>query len=747
MTKIRTSSSTNRVRPLLAILGAFIVLSALYGWATPIFEASDELWHFGMVDYIAENGALPVQEIGVETAYRQEGSQPPLYYVLSALLVRGIDRGDFEALAERNPHALTGIPGAASNKNMLLHDSLNPAPTGTALAVYVLRGFSVLLGLVTVTAVYLIGLRLGGRTYAALAAGLTAFNPMFVFISASVNNDNLVTALNSLVILQLVVVLWQGLSWRRSLGIAVLVALASLSKLSGLVLVPVIVAVAAYLGWRDKDWRGFVTLGVMMAVAWGAIAGWWYLRNLQLYGELFGTSTMVAVAGPRLEAFTPITLINEFEGFRVSYWGLFGGVNVLAWAPFYWLTDALTVLALTGLALAVYEVYPYIYRSLSRYRRLYSVQDLLNSYWLLCALLFAVIFMLALGSLIAWTAQTYASQGRLLFPFIAAISPLLATGLLHWMRRQRARYASIFLGVFGGVALLMPFLAIRPAYAPPRPLAELPPSATPVYARYGDVELIGYEVDDELYRAGERLPITVYWRALSQTERDLSAYLTVINPAGEAIGKVDTYPGGGTLRTTTWTPGTIIPDRYELPLDGAGDFDLRLQVGWWHFPSGEVLMPTDADSAPLESVLLDVGGYSGGRTLRVGEPVNGRVVYDGRIRLRAYEIVDGRNVVFTWQALRGVEADYTIFVQLFNEAGEIVAQGDRPPPLATGYWERGETVVSRHDLTYDQPLTAGRYTMIVGWYDAATGERLTLRGGEDAYTLVPIRVTPRSPTE
>ena len=670
-----------------------------------------------------------------ETAYRQEGSQPPLYYWLSAQLVRGIDRSDFETLAERNPHALTGVPGAASNKNMVLHADLTPPPEGTALAVYVLRGFSVLLAAVTVAAVYFIGLQLGGPVYASVAAALTAFNPMFLFIGASVNNDNLVTALNSLVILQLVVMLWHGLDWRRSLAIAVLIALATLSKLSGLVLVPVTVGVAAYAAWRDADWRGFVLLGVMMAGIWGTVAGWWYWRNIQLYGELFGTSMMVEVAGPRTEPFTVLTLINEFEGFRVSFWGLFGGVNVLAWQPFYWLMDALTIVALIGLGWAVYTVYPYIHRSLRRYGRLYSVHDALNFYWLRCALMFTVILAVASVSVISWTAQTYASQGRLLFPFMAAISPLLATGLLHWLERDKARYAAGFVAVLGVMALLMPFLAIRPAYMPPRTVAALPEGATAVYARYGDVELVGYEADDRLYTDGERVPVTVYWRVLEQSDRDLSAYLTALSPAGESIGKVDTYPGGGTLRTTTWQPNGIIRDRYALPLDGDGKFNLRMQVGWWHYPTEDVITPVDADGNPLESVILDVGGYSDGEAVRVGQRPDSRVTFNGRIRMLAHEITE-QEAVFTWQMLWGVDTDYTVFVQVLDAAGDIVAQGDAPPSLGTSYWSRGETVVTRHTLNGDVALDDGEYTLLVGWYDPATGERLPLRGDEDnAYEI------------
>src|SRR5258706_16274568 len=86
--------------PLVVILGAFVILSAIYAWATPPFEASDELWHFGMINTIADTGQLPVQHPGVKTAYEQEGSQPPLYYLVAVLLIKGIDRSNFDAVRQ-----------------------------------------------------------------------------------------------------------------------------------------------------------------------------------------------------------------------------------------------------------------------------------------------------------------------------------------------------------------------------------------------------------------------------------------------------------------------------------------------------------------------------------------------------------------------------------------------------------------------------------------------------------------------
>src|SRR5687768_3862668 len=93
-----------------AIVSLYLILATLYSIVTPVFEASDEISHYPVVEHIATTGELPIQRPGVETLWEQEGSQPPLYYLLSAGLTFWIDTSDLEALLWRNPHAKLGIP-------------------------------------------------------------------------------------------------------------------------------------------------------------------------------------------------------------------------------------------------------------------------------------------------------------------------------------------------------------------------------------------------------------------------------------------------------------------------------------------------------------------------------------------------------------------------------------------------------------------------------------------------------------
>ncbi len=130
-----------------------------------------------------------------------------------------------------------------------------------------------------------------------------------------------------------------------------------------------------------------------------AVAGWWYLRNWQIYGDPTGLNAMLDIAGRRPEPFTFHRLQSEFQGFRLSYWGVFGGFDVIAPQPIYGFYDLLVLAGVAGWA-------AWLVRRRGRWRSPAAERLLVLAVWVL----------LVLVALIRWTAQTYASQGRLAFP-------------------------------------------------------------------------------------------------------------------------------------------------------------------------------------------------------------------------------------------------------------------------------------------------------------------------------------------
>ncbi|NLE51015.1 MAG: hypothetical protein GX613_06365, partial [Chloroflexi bacterium] len=210
------ATSTSQRVALAAILIGFLALATVYSLVTPLFEASDELWHYPMVQTIAENGfRLPVQDPSQPTMWRQEGSQPPLYYYLGAAATFWVDTSDLPELRKLNPHADIGVVVPDGNANMVVHSAEREGFPwrGAALAMRIVRFLSVLMGLGTVYLTYRLGVELfpAHPGVALAAAALTAFNPMFLFISGVINNDNLSTLLASLLLVLVVrLVRWRG---------------------------------------------------------------------------------------------------------------------------------------------------------------------------------------------------------------------------------------------------------------------------------------------------------------------------------------------------------------------------------------------------------------------------------------------------------------------------------------------------------------------------------------------------------
>jgi 4-amino-4-deoxy-L-arabinose transferase-like glycosyltransferase len=74
-------------------------------------------------------------------------------------------------------------------------------------------------------------------------------------------------------------------------------------------------------------------------------------------------------------------------------------------------------------------------------------------------------------------------------------------------------------------------------------------------------------------------------------------------------------------------------------------------------------------------------------------------------------------VTLAWQAQTPLTADYTAFVHLLDEAGELVAQLDRPPAgYPTSDWRVGELIQDSYRVPLPPDLPPGRYTVQTGFY-------------------------------
>jgi len=757
------------------ILVAFLALGVTYSVITPIFEAGDEIWHYPYVQHLATGHSFPVQEPGVKTLWAQEGGQPPLYYALAALATFWIDTRDLPERLWLNPHAAIGIPLLYGNKNMVVHTSAENFPWhNTALAVHLIRLLSVMFSAVTVALTYFLACEIGrapsknsmsfraereipaaetrflvaqnaprndNLALAALAAAFVAFNPMFIFISASVNNDSLAAMLATLALLLLTQLVTRGTTTRRFILLGIVLGLAAITKASDLGLVVAASFVFIYLLRKERageraSGRVFLSLSrspllprmVVCAALVILISAWWYARNYFLYGDPFAFNVWVAIAGGRPSPVTLASLLGEFQGLRISFWGNFGGVNIIAPEWVYTALDALTIVAAVGLFLGL------ACRGLPRLIAL-------PAFWL------ALIFI----ALVRWTMLTFASQGRLLFPAISAVAILLAYGLQQLQMtndklQMKLRLSSlsfvhlpfvIFLLIFSA---LTPFLLIAPTYALPKRLAADASVPNPIHITFDNhAELVGYELPQKAITNNE-LPVTLFWRALAPMDEDFSVYIHLLDTAGKIIGQWDAYPGNGLYPTRLWQTNEVIKDNYRVPVsaEAQGPSVGRVEVGLYRLETLKNLTARDPQGRVITPSIARFK-IPGRAEVRVENPVSvnfgDRIALVGWGRDERVAVDQSFNVRLDWRALKAMDEDYTVFVHLVDANGKTVAQKDDQPQhgvYPTSFWDAGETVADAYAVEIPRDLAAGDYRLWVGVYRASDGSRLPVNGSDYA---------------
>jgi 4-amino-4-deoxy-L-arabinose transferase-like glycosyltransferase len=390
----------------------------LWMFTIPFQHGPDEGAHFQVVRFIRDYGRLPLfhpselwlirtQSGAVETY----AAFPPLAYALAALAAR--------------PFA---------------DDTLWPA-----------RLTSLLSCLGAVAATFILARRLlPAAPIVAVTAGLTlALLPQFAFTAAYVNNDALPVFETAILYLLLLHAWRRGPSIPLYVGIGATVAALLLTKYTFYAAALVGFGAAAYVA-RDlrRHWAPIAALG--LAVVAGA--GWWFARNVQLYGELIPSRTIAAAkasAGgntlfvPTDHGITLLTVSTQTDFWAVtlrSFVATFGFLSIYLDAPYYLASVIVAALGLIGLVVHVRRV------GMSNDARALSVFFL------------ALLGSSVLASMAISTYGEYSPQGRYLFGILVPTIIVLACGWYwlgprHWFLRWLPGAAVAFMAMLSLVSL------------------------------------------------------------------------------------------------------------------------------------------------------------------------------------------------------------------------------------------------------------------------------------------------------
>ncbi len=500
-----------------------VVLSSAYLVSTPAFEAPDENDHWSYAWQIANAHRPPVMRFtasGLGRPLVDEAGlahHPPLYYAVLGGLMVLTGHADTVASPLANPQSLAGTPEGAF---VWLHGADEAPPVSSEVRfLRILRFVSVLCGLASLVLTWRLGrLAFPARPAVADAAVLLlATLPAWSFHHAVLDNGNLATTLSHAALLALCAAIASArLDARVAGACGLLLGLCLVTKLTTLALVPLF-AVAALLAVRASRQRAralrAVTLG---AVVLAAVAGWFFVRNLQLYGDALGGSAHERVyAGIRVPEgqVLPWLRIGFLPNVFASLLGTFGWWTV---PPHPTLVTAGKVVAvLGGIGIAVNLLRP---RGESR-----------RAVVLVLAGAAALVFLATLHYNLTFRQP----QGRYLFPAAGPLAIGLAAGLVRLVAplRERVRGA---VGIGGAAGLVVVALLVHqerfvPAFdrsLVPAPAlhASLTAGCT---ARAGTpgIELAGPPDGARL-----QAPPTLTWRPLDDPAARYALY--VFSPAG-----------------------------------------------------------------------------------------------------------------------------------------------------------------------------------------------------------------------
>ncbi|MBE2223990.1 MAG: glycosyltransferase family 39 protein [Anaerolineae bacterium] len=736
-----SASSTRRKWLLLLILGLYLLLTIGYGILNPLFESPDEHWHFFTAQYLADNWELPAVTEDYDEWLSQEAAQPPLYYLLSALLIAPVDAENGRSATTPNPFATIGDASYQTNINRFIHTTAEAWPwQDFALAAHILRWFSTLLGLGTLLCIYGSS-RLVWPTQpdiALLAAAFVAFLPQFAFLHSSITNDTLIIFLASFALWQILRVWLTGGSNGRFLLLGITIGLAILTKTAGILLL-VYTGGIVFLIWvknfntkrqRDegtkKNLQSLIFNLLWLLLPALLIGGWLWLRNWQLYGDITATEPFIRIAGGD-RGYTLWQVLREYDGLWASLFAIFGWFNLRPPDWVFWVWNGIVVVAIGGLIKNKEQRLKIAARP-----NLQSLIFNLNQPWFIAVLL-AVWVLGVYAGLMTFMMKTEAAQGRLLFPAILPLALALAYGV------SRFRWRWVYITTTGlalATSVYCLFFVVAPAYAVPPMLDRLPETAVPLNQSLSHtLTLVGAEINTETAVPGDYLTLTLYWQSTQPPAEPSEFVVELIGREGERVANLHSLHGRGLYPDTLWPSGEIVADEFSLLIDEtavapvlaplfvglAGD-KARIRIG-------EVKIAPETWPKPANPPLAQLG--------------DNILLTQAQVDATSAKPGDTITITVQWQAQNAQNANFTTLIHLAEAGQPPLATADNQPlsgQYPTRVWETGTVITDQYTLRIPDDVENGRYPIWLGMYNSETIERLplTINGERQPHDVVVV---------
>lgn len=728
---------------LVVVVVAFLFIGVAYSVVTPIFESPDERVHYNYIRYLVNERRLPV----VSEIY--EAHHPPLYYLVGAVATSWIPEDAYSEFLNqrRNPYwRYLMTPRYRDNRNRFLHTKAEAFPyQGTSLGIHIVRLLSLFMGAGTVTATWLVASELSPDSGALplVASALVAFNPMFIFISTSVNNASLLNLLSALVLLISVRVAHSGVTRENCIALGVFLGLGLITKMWAFYL---ILPVGLSLLWathRSRSWRTLLQAGGGIAVLVLLITGWWFIRNVRVYGDPMGFSATSSHLGFRAR---PLTWTETLQAMGTlvhrSFWALFGYIAVPISSAFYKCLGVMEILGIAGFTWFLSQEW--------RRREDGCLRDMLPKLSVLALMLLTVVT----GSLMIVRVSSDGVQGRFLFPALAPFGTLIGLGLLAWWpSRWKRAVAWAIAGSMMAFAIVCLLVYLVPAYMPRvyRTYDREQISQRVNWIFGDDVRLLGYGLKRSEVAPGETLNVTLYWEAMNDVRDLYLVSVQLFGRDGVRIGQRDTHPCLGKCPTDQWREGDVIVETIPVPIGREAKSPSQVHV-WAVMHDRDGGLPArDAQGNPLGTPSIARIRLVDSATAQPTRPEwSTDFRLDNATELVGYDLPEVRagaecslTLTLHWAASGQPQHDYTVFVHLVDGAGNLIGQSDRQPVdgnFPTSLWRSGDYITDTHCISMTSDSLSGVHHLVTGMYRLETMERVSVRNSEGQ--LLPDDVIP-----
>ncbi len=328
-----------------------------------------------------------------------------------------------------------------------------------------------------------------------------------------------------------------------------------------------------------------------------------------------------------------------------------------------------------------------------------------------------------------------------------------------------ARPISLVEPAGAGVELALGQIDVHTPATPP-PVSTLPMEHA-LEATVGNAaQLLGYSDTPGPLLPGNDLTVNLFWRALpGAADADLSAFVQLLDRQGQVAAGWEGPPVPW-RPSTQWQPGELLRSQHtlRLPADLA-EGRYTLAAGLFNPATGQ-RVPVTEPGGPLglfsrHAEMAELGQVRIGEHDLVTTPPEPRVAIDAGMqrvgKLLGFDLAESRvapgealDLTLYWQPVETTGDRLTVFVHLLDEQGVIIGQSDGEPAggsRPTSSWLPGEYIADQHSVRVRDDALLGSATLVVGLYDAATGQRIAWVDengqvtGDSLRLPSPVRVT------